>query len=86
MVYTVQVADKPRKFVEKTFPSYKGTVKKKLEELQFDPRPRGCIPLEGRNDCYRIRVGPFRIQYAISDKDKTVVVFKISRRDETTYK
>ena len=86
MVYTLQVANKPKKFVEKLFSDYKRTIKERLEELQTNPYPRGCIPLEGQPDCYRIRVGPFRVQYAVSEQEKVIVVFKISKRNETTYK
>lgn len=86
MGYTLSIANKPKKFIEKLFPDYKGTVKERLIELQTNPYPRGHLLLEGRPGCYRIRVGPFRIQYSVSETDKTILVFKIERRDETTYK
>ncbi|MEK6979602.1 MAG: type II toxin-antitoxin system RelE/ParE family toxin [Candidatus Micrarchaeota archaeon] len=84
-MYLVHVSEKAKKFAEKLSPDYKSTIKARLEELQHTPYPRGCISLEGRPDCYRIRVGPFRIQYSIIEQDNVILVFKISRRDETTY-
>lgn len=86
MVYIVYVANKPKKFVENLFPDYKKTIKERLEELQFNPYPRGYISLEGQPDCYRIKIGPFRIQYAVSEQTQSITVFKISRRDDSTYK
>ena len=86
MAYTVHIANKPKKFVEKLFPDYKNTIEEWLKQLENDPYPRGCIPLEGKPHCYRVRIGSFRVQYAVSEQEKIIMVFKISRRDETTYK
>ena len=86
MPYAVHIANKPKKFVEKLFPDYKKTIKERLEELAKNPYLRGSIPLKGRPNCYRIRIGSFRVQYAVIEKGKAILVFKISRRDETTYK
>ncbi len=86
MPYTVSIANKPKKFTEKQFPDSKERIKERLQTLSEDPYPHGVIPLEGRPHAYRMRVGPFRIQYLVLEKDKTIVIFKISRRDENTYK
>ncbi len=34
---------------------------------------------------YRLRVGPYRIIYAIFDRDELVLVGKIARREKDTY-
>lgn len=51
--------------------------------LAQNPRPRGVKKLRGPN--YRIRVGDWRIVYAVFDKDQLVIVGKIVRRSERTY-
>ncbi len=86
MPYVLHISNKARKFVEKSFPDYKKILKVQLEELASNPYPRGSIPLEGKPNCYRIRVGPFRIQYAVLVELNEILVFKISRRSETTYR
>ncbi|MFQ6101049.1 MAG: type II toxin-antitoxin system RelE/ParE family toxin [Anaerolineae bacterium] len=35
---------------------------------------------------HRIRVGPYRIIYSIHDKEQVVVIDKVDRRRERTYK
>ncbi len=55
-----------------------------LLALQDDPRPAGCRKLF--DDIYRIRVGAYRVIYKVDDKEKQVVVGKIARRREDTYK
>ena len=54
-----------------------------LAMLADEPRPRQSIKLGGV--VRRSRVGPFRIIYAIFDRDELVLVGKITRRREDTY-
>ena len=54
-----------------------------LGGLQDNPRPFGVKKLRG--PVHRIRVGDWRIIYAVFDKDSLVIVGKIARRRETTY-
>ena len=49
-----------------------------------DPRPHSCEHLQ--NEFYRLRVGEYRILYAIFDNDVVVVVCKVERRSEKTYR
>ena len=52
-----------------------------VDALARDPRPIGCAKLAGRDD-YRIRVGDYRIVYAVDDADCLVVVARIGHRRE----
>jgi len=49
-----------------------------------DPRPHSCEHLQ--NELYRLRVGEYRILYAIFDDEVVVVVCKVERRSEKTYR
>ena len=52
--------------------------------LAVDPRPRGCKKLEGRqflNLC-RVRVGDWRILYAIEDERLIILILEVVRRDQ----
>ena len=55
-----------------------------IQELRDNPRASGVKKLRG--PIYRIRVGDWRIVYAVFDKDNLIVVGKIARRSEDTYK
>jgi mRNA interferase RelE/StbE len=57
---------------------------KAVLELEDDPRPRGSRKLF--DDIYRIRVGDYRVIYEIDGERKEVVVGKIARRREDTYR
>ena len=57
---------------------------KAMLALGDDPRPRGCRKLF--DDIYRIRVGDYRVVYKIDDEGKEIVIGKVARRREDTYR
>jgi mRNA interferase RelE/StbE len=59
-------------------------VVKSMRSLRDDPRPSGCVKLEER--LYRVRQGQYRIIYAVFDKEIVIVICKVKRRSEDTYK
>lgn len=50
-----------------------------IEALAVDPRPPGVVRLAGRDD-FRIRVGDYRIVYAVDDPGRVVLVARIAHR------
>ena len=50
--------------------------------LSVDPRPMGCEKLAGSRDRYRVRIGRYRVVYAISDRDRTVLVVRVADRKD----
>ena len=52
--------------------------------LRDEPRPMGCVKLKG--PIHRIRVGRWRVIYAVFDKDQLVLILKVTQRTERTYK
>jgi len=55
-----------------------------IRGLSVDPRPKGCVNL--REVIFRVRVGRYRIVYAVFDDMLVIVVVKVARRSEATYK
>jgi mRNA interferase RelE/StbE len=53
--------------------------------LARDPRPPGTAALAG-GPSWRLRVGDLRIVYAIGDAARTVVILRVARRNESTYR
>ena len=48
--------------------------------LADEPRPRGCKKLEGFADLWRVRVGRYRVIYAVEDDVLTVAVLEVGHR------
>ena len=57
---------------------------KAMLSLGDNPRPPGCRKLV--ENIYRIRAGDYRVIYKIDDERKKVVVGKVARRREDTYR
>lgn len=55
-----------------------------IATLEANPRPLRVTKLAG-SDLWRIRVGHYRIVYAIDDRAQVVSVVRIARRREDTY-
>jgi mRNA interferase RelE/StbE len=55
-----------------------------LRALGEEPRPAGCVKLD--DHVYRVRVGHYRIIYSILDDDRTLLITKVARRSESTYR
>lgn len=52
-----------------------------IDGLAREPRPAGVVRLAGRDD-YRIRIGEYRIVYAVDDDARLVIVARIAHRRE----
>jgi mRNA interferase RelE/StbE len=53
--------------------------------LAIDPRPPGAVKLAG-SDVWRLRVGDLRVIYLVDDAASLVVVLRVARRSESTYR
>ena len=58
-----------------------------IKSLAQDPRPAGCIPIKGPEKyMYRVRVGDYRVIYGLQDEEQKVIVARVTRRREDTYR
>ena len=79
----VFLSRKASRALDDTPPETRRRLEEKISELIRTPYPTGCRKLRGAPNAYRLRVGDYRILYAIFSKDG-VVVFRVARR-ETAY-
>jgi len=61
------------------------TVAKAISALEQEPRPKSVKKLS-ESGLWRIRVGRYRVVYAIDDEESLVIVVRVARRSEDTYK
>jgi len=54
----------------------------KIEALTREPRPPGCRKLMGEKILWRIRVGDYRVVYAIYDDKRHVDIIAIRHRSK----
>ena len=82
MKHTVVITRSPQKALDRLESDMYARITRKLEELEDNPRPMGVEKLSGREDLYRVRVGNWRIVYAIQDQELIVLVVKVAHRRE----
>ena len=58
-----------------------------IDALSEEPRPPGCQPVKSApKGTYPIRVGNYRVIYTVLDDERQVVVARVAKRDERTYR
>ena len=82
MSYTIRMESRVRKTLDRLPADLYARIMRKLEALQENPRPFGVEKLAGPEDLYRVRVGDWRIVYAIRDRELVVIVVRIGHRRE----
>ena len=55
-------------------------IRQAIRELKNDPRPQGYKKIVGYENLYRIRVGDWRIIYAIEDDQLIILVLEVGPR------
>jgi len=80
--YEIVFARTARKELESIGKKFSDRILKKIELLQYDPRPLGCEKIKGDDNLWRIRIGNYRVIYAIYDKEKLVDVSVIRHRKD----
>lgn len=79
--YTVVITNSVYKLLRK-LPNQTATLlENKMLLLENNPRPHGCIKLQGK-EAFRIRVGNYRIIYEIHDQVLKVTVIDIGHRKD----
>ena len=81
-MYKVDVGPQGQKFIRKQDRAIQQQIIRKLRELEEDPRPYGCIRLQGKKELYRVRTGDYRIIYTIKDNQLLVLVVQIGHRKD----
>ncbi len=78
-MYTVRLKRSAEKELERLPEEVFQRVVDALLRLETEPRPQGCKKLRGAED-YRVRVGAYRVLYAIDDASETVEVLAVAHR------
>lgn len=83
--YRVELAPAAARQLDRLPPGDAAALRGPILGLARDPRPRGSAKLAG-TDFLRIRLGDLRLIYAVDDGTNLVVVLRVARRSESTYR
>jgi mRNA interferase RelE/StbE len=65
-------------------PDIRSRIAEAIRTLAEDPRPVGIRQLEP--NVYRLRVGQYRVIYKVLDDERLVLIGRVTRRGEATYR
>jgi mRNA interferase RelE/StbE len=82
MPYTILLTRPAHKQLQKCPPAIRPRLITAIDALQHTPRPPGAGALHGLTDTYRIRVGDYRIVYAIHEEQLLILVIRVGHRRE----
>jgi mRNA interferase RelE/StbE len=84
--YRIELTPAAKKSLDRLHGADLARLRTAIEGLANHPLPRGARKLAAKRAIYRIRVGDYRVIYAIHDRESTVLVTKVARRTTTTYR
>jgi len=84
MAYTIELTRPAARWLRKLDQAIRRRIAARIDSLADDPRPPGCLQLQGSDDppLYRVRVGDYRIIYCIEDDKLIVLVVRIGHRSD----
>jgi mRNA interferase RelE/StbE len=82
VAYRVEVAPHAERQLRRLPKSIQMRLTTRMKALADEPRPPGVEKLAGEENLYRIRVGDYRIIYAIEDEVLLVLVVTVGHRRE----
>jgi mRNA interferase RelE/StbE len=80
--YAIQIARSAEKEIENLPANVLQRVTQKIDQLAVTPRTAGCVKLQAARNRWRIRVGNYRIIYAINDAQRLLDVIAVRHRRE----
>ncbi len=75
-----------RRDLRRLDPRIRNRIENAIEDLSENPYPRASLKLKGFDRTWRIRVGVFRVVYEVHEDLVLVIVLKVDRRSEDTYR
>ena len=83
MAYTIEFRPAARQAVDRLDDAVFRRISPRIDALSYDPRPPRCVKLAGHDSLYRIRVGDWRVVYAVNDDRRIVTVTIVAHRRES---
>ncbi len=83
--YRVELAPAAQRQLRRLPPGTAAALRGPILALGRDPRPEGVTKLSG-TEFWRLRTGDIRVIFSIEEGVRLVVVLRVARRSESTYR
>lgn len=86
MPYRVEISPAAARDLRRLTLQVRDRVEPVITALANEPRPHGVRKIRREERAYRVRVGPYRVVYEVYDEEQWVIVLRVARRTEGTYR
>ena len=83
--FRVELAPAAQRQLRRLPPGAAASLRGPILALAFEPRPPGSVKLAD-SYLWRVRVGDLRVIYAVEADERLVIVLRVARRSESTYR
>jgi mRNA interferase RelE/StbE len=83
--YRVELAPAAQRQLRRLPPGDAARLRGPILALAIEPRPPGTVKLAG-SEFWRLRAGDLRVIYLVDDGESLVIVLRVARRSESTYR
>ena len=80
MAYQIQIKANAEKVIRKLTKNLRSHIDTAIRKLADNPYPVGCRKLEGFELLYRVRVGDWRVVYAVYEEQVVVMIVEVAAR------
>jgi mRNA interferase RelE/StbE len=80
--YQVVIRKSANKELAKIDKKDRNKISAAIDRLEYNPRPENSKKMIGISDCWRLRVGHFRVIYLIIDRALYIEIVRIAHRRE----
>jgi len=78
MTLVIEYDNQPLKFLKKLDKNDVNRILDKIDQtLPNNPVPHNAKSIVNQHNCFRIRIGDYRVLYRVNYQDKKIVIFKI---------
>ena len=85
-MFKIFLSTKSRRQIKRANENLKERIRGAILEIAEDPWHKGTIKVQGFENIRRKRVGKYRILYIVDKQREEVLIVKIEKRSETTYR
>jgi mRNA interferase RelE/StbE len=79
-IYAIYVERRAKKEMKRLPDTIFNRIQEKIEALSLRPYPAGCKKMNGYENAWRVRVGDYRIVYAVDDSLKRIDIRAVGHR------
>ena len=83
--YRVELSPAAQRQLQRIPPGDAARLRVPIMALAIEPRLRDAAPVVGTR-YQRLRVGDLRVVYLVDDRERLIVVLRVARRSESTYR